>query len=97
MTAKFDKILGAFREADSVPGGAVASFNGRNGVVTSANGDYTASQVTNVPAGPITSVTVQGALNELAGLSGVTSVFGRTGAVASSNGDYTASQLTNVS
>lgn len=96
MTAKFDKILGAFREADSVPGGAVASFNGRNGVVTSANGDYTASQVTNVPAGPITSVTVQGALNELAGLSGVTSVFGRTGAVASSNGDYTASQLTNV-
>jgi hypothetical protein len=46
-------------------GAGVTSFNSRTGPVTSANGDYTASQVTNVPAGNIAGVTVQAALNEL--------------------------------
>lgn len=46
-------------------GGAVSSVFSRTGAVVSANGDYTASQVTNVPAGNIAAVTVQAALNEL--------------------------------
>ncbi len=43
----------------------VASFNTRTGIVVSANGDYTASQITNVPAGNIAATDVQGAINEL--------------------------------
>ena len=38
---------------------------GRAGVVVAVNGDYTASNITNVPAGNIGSVTVQAAVNEL--------------------------------
>lgn len=45
--------------------GTVDSFNGRTGVVVSQSGDYTASQITNVPAGNISSTDVQGAINEL--------------------------------
>lgn len=45
-------------------GGDVASVFGRIGSVLSAEGDYTASQITNVPLG-ISSTNVQGALNEL--------------------------------
>lgn len=44
---------------------AVASVFSRTGVVTAQNGDYTASQVTNVPAGNIAATTVQAAINEL--------------------------------
>ncbi len=44
---------------------AVTSVFGRVGNVVSANGDYTASQITNVPAGTISATTVQAALNEL--------------------------------
>jgi hypothetical protein len=43
----------------------VTSFEGRAGVVVAAAGDYTASEVTNVPAGDITAITVQAAINEL--------------------------------
>jgi trimeric autotransporter adhesin len=43
----------------------VSSVFGRTGAVVSANGDYTASQVTNVAAGGITGNTVQLAINEL--------------------------------
>lgn len=46
-------------------GSGVTSFNGRVGVVLPLAGDYTASQITNVPAGNISSVNVQNALNEL--------------------------------
>ncbi len=45
--------------------GTVDSFNGRTGVVVPASGDYTASQITNVPAGSIAATDVQAALNEL--------------------------------
>jgi hypothetical protein len=45
--------------------GAVTSVYGRVGAVVAANGDYLASQVTNVPSGSISAVTVQAALNEL--------------------------------
>lgn len=44
---------------------SVASVFGRTGAITASNGDYTASQITNTPAGTITTATVQAALNEL--------------------------------
>lgn len=44
---------------------AVTSVFGRQGAVVANAGDYTASQVTNVPAGNISALTVQAALNEL--------------------------------
>jgi hypothetical protein len=44
---------------------AVTSVFGRVGNVVATNGDYTASNITNVPAGNIAAVTVQNALNEL--------------------------------
>jgi len=43
----------------------ITSIFGRTGVVISVAGDYTAAQITNVPAGTISAVTVQAALNEL--------------------------------
>jgi fibronectin-binding autotransporter adhesin len=46
-------------------GSAVASVFGRTGAVTAQSGDYTASQLTNVAAGNISSVTVQAAIDEL--------------------------------
>lgn len=46
-------------------GGAVDSVFGRTGDVTAHNGDYTASKITNTPAGNVTSTTVQGAINQL--------------------------------
>lgn len=44
---------------------AVSSVFGRTGAVSAQSGDYTASQVTNVPAGNIAATTVQAAINEL--------------------------------
>ena len=46
-------------------GGAVTSVFGRTGTVTATAGDYSASQVTNTPAGSIISTSVQTAINEL--------------------------------
>lgn len=46
--------------------GDVNSVFGRTGVITAQNGDYTASQITNVPSGSIAATTVQAAINELA-------------------------------
>ena len=46
---------------------AVASVFGRTGTVTATNGDYTASNITNVPAGGIVATEVQAAINELDG------------------------------
>lgn len=43
----------------------VSSVFGRTGAVVAANGDYTAGQITNVPAGTVAAVTVQAAINEL--------------------------------
>lgn len=43
----------------------VNSFNSRTGAVTSQNGDYIASQITNTPAGNISATNVQDAINEL--------------------------------
>jgi hypothetical protein len=45
----------------------VASVFGRTGAVTAQSGDYTASEVTNVPAGTIAATDVQAAINELDG------------------------------
>jgi len=44
---------------------AVTSVFGRSGVISAQSGDYSAAQVSNTPAGSISSVTVQAALNEL--------------------------------
>jgi hypothetical protein len=49
----------------SPSGDEVLSVFGRTGVVVSASGDYTASQITNVPSGNLAAVEVQAALNEL--------------------------------
>ena len=49
----------------SYPTAPVTSVFTRTGAIAASNGDYTASQVTNVPSGNITSTTVQAALNEL--------------------------------
>jgi hypothetical protein len=59
---KYLKADGTWAAAPTAP---VTSVHGRTGVVASANGDYTASQVTNVAAGNIAATTVQAALNEL--------------------------------
>lgn len=45
----------------------VISVFGRTGAVVAQSGDYTASEVTNVPAGTIAATTVQGAIDELEG------------------------------
>ena len=45
----------------------VDSFEGRSGAVTAQAGDYTASEITNVPAGNISTTTLQAAINELDG------------------------------
>lgn len=45
--------------------GAVTSVFGRTGAVTAQAGDYAASQVSNAPAGNISSTTAQAAVNEL--------------------------------
>ena len=44
---------------------SVASVFSRTGAVVAQNGDYNASAITNVPAGNISAITVQAALNEL--------------------------------
>lgn len=48
--------------------GGVSSVFTRTGDVVAAAGDYTAAQVTNTPTAPITSTTVQGAIDELGSL-----------------------------
>jgi hypothetical protein len=45
----------------------VSSFNSRTGAVAPTAGDYTATQITNTPAGSIAATNVQGAINELDG------------------------------
>lgn len=50
--------------ADLASGGVSSVFT-RSGAVVAANGDYTATQVTNTPAGTIAATTVQAAINEL--------------------------------
>ena len=63
-----DSILGAFQKIVgniAALGTSVSSVFGRSGAVSATAGDYTATQVTNAPAGGITGNTVQAALNEL--------------------------------
>lgn len=67
--------------------------------INDTTGAHTASAITNVPTGNLSSTDVQSALNELQSqidntVSGVSSVFGRTGAVVAVSGDYSAEQVT---
>lgn len=66
----WDASAGAYRLTSPSAIGAtntagVGSFNGRSGTVSPASGDYNASQITNAPAGGISSTNVQAALAEL--------------------------------
>lgn len=63
---------------------AVSSVFSRTGAVVAESGDYTASQVTNVPAGTISATTVQAAINELEG-----DVVAAAGAAADAQVDAT--------
>jgi len=57
---------GATWQLKSASGSAgVSSFNARTGVVVSVSGDYSASQITNTPAGGISATDIQAAINEL--------------------------------
>lgn len=49
------------------PAPGVDSFNGRTGVVVSVAGDYSASLISNTPAGSIVATDLQAAVNELDG------------------------------
>jgi len=55
----------AFVQAAAGGGGAVSSVFTRSGAVVATAGDYTATQVTNTPAGGIAATTVQAAITEL--------------------------------
>lgn len=61
--AYFRRLEGRLEEVIAAAG--VVSFEGRIGAVTSASGDYAASEITNVPSGDITATNVQAALDEL--------------------------------
>lgn len=53
------------QEIQDVVAGSVSSFEGRVGAVVSSPGDYTASEIVNVPSGNLAAIDVQSALNEL--------------------------------
>ncbi len=57
-----DYAVPTWRELTSVGVAAVTTVFTRDGDVTATAGDYTASEVTNVPAGDIVATTVQAAL-----------------------------------
>ena len=57
-------VLGNWQQLLTPPSPVTAVF-GRSGAISATNGDYTASQITNVPAGGISAVTVQAAINAL--------------------------------
>lgn len=86
--------------ANTTFGSGVASFNSRTGAVTSAEGDYTLTQLGDVTiTTPATNQILQyngsGWVNSTFG-SGVASFNSRTGAVTSAEGDYTLTQLSDV-
>lgn len=61
----------------------VSSVFGRTGAITATNGDYTASNITNVAAGNISSTDVQAALNQLDSIKQATITGGATTIVSS--------------
>lgn len=65
-------------------GSGVTSFNGRTGAVLPLAGDYTAAQITNVPAGNITAINVQTALNQLDSIKQAT-ITGAASTITTSN------------
>jgi hypothetical protein len=63
---KFKKKIstGAVIDLEGMSAGVV-SFNTRTGAVVSISGDYTASQIVNVPSGSVSQTNVQAAIDEL--------------------------------
>lgn len=97
-----DPTVGAadWKETTGVgSGGSVSTVFGRSGNVVAANGDYTATQITNNSG--VLGATVAAALDFIYAAipppAAVLSVFGRTGAVSAVFGDYAASQVNNDS
>lgn len=64
LTASPASTLGNWQEL-LTPTDTVLSVFSRTGAVTATAGDYSATQITNTPAGNIAATTVQAALNEL--------------------------------
>jgi len=63
-----DSILSSIQKLNGNIGAlitGVSSVFGRTGTVVAGSGDYTAAQITNTPAGSISSITAQAAINEL--------------------------------
>lgn len=65
LTANSAATEGLDWQAAGGGGGSVSSAFGRTGAVVAVAGDYTATLITNTPAGTIAATTVQAALNEL--------------------------------
>ena len=65
MSGIFDQVINYSPSTAST--GGVTSVFGRTSAVVAVNGDYTASNITNVPSGNLSAVTVQAALDELDG------------------------------
>jgi len=64
-TVNGQSLVGSGDVAISGGGGSVTSVFTRTGAVVAASGDYTATQITNTPAGNVAATTVQSAINEL--------------------------------
>jgi len=69
----------------------ITSVFGRTGVVTAQAGDYTATQITNTPAGTIAATNVQAALNELD-----TDKLARSGGTMTGSIDMGTNNITNI-
>lgn len=64
LTNNTPSVLSSWQEL-LTPTDSVLSWNGRTGAVVPISGDYTATMITNTPAGGISAITVQAAINEL--------------------------------
>jgi hypothetical protein len=85
---------GVWEKSDTTD--AVASFNSRTGNITPASGDYTASQVTNTPAGNVAATTAQAAINELDGEKVAKAGDTMTGPLAFQSGSFTSAVSVNT-
>lgn len=97
LVAIYDQSAGAHRNmtrADFLTGlvaAPVDSVFGRTGAVVAVAGDYTASEIDNVPAGGLVATDVQGALNELDGEVGTntTNIATNTGNIGTNTTNIT--------
>ena len=74
-------------------GGDVTSVFGRQGVVAAQADDYTAGQITNVPAGTVAATNVQAAITEIDGEKASKATTVTAGAGLTGGGDLSAAAL----